>query len=159
MFVTVMYNFPEHNLFYIILNSVQYTKRNGYHMLHGNDCVLDLPVLRQSVVCSCLSGLSLFSYMLSIVWTAASIDGHLPFLAACTYYVIVILLFTYKLCSVLFCVVKMIIPVRCFTCGKVIGNKWEAYLSLLQADYTEGYLKLCFTRCITALDICREVEI
>jgi len=21
----------------------------------------------------------------------------------------------------------MIIPVRCFTCGKVIGNKWEAF--------------------------------
>merc|ERR1711976_447608 len=34
--------------------------------------------------------------------------------------------------------VKMIIPVRCFTCGKVIGNKWEAYLGLLQAEYTEG---------------------
>ncbi|CAM9828490.1 unnamed protein product [Phaeothamnion confervicola] len=32
----------------------------------------------------------------------------------------------------------MIIPVRCFTCGKVIGNKWETYLSLLQADYGEG---------------------
>lgn len=32
----------------------------------------------------------------------------------------------------------MIIPVRCFTCGKVIGNKWETYLSLLQADYNEG---------------------
>mmetsp|Transcript_1238 Transcript_1238/g.2222 ORF Transcript_1238/g.2222 Transcript_1238/m.2222 type:complete len:82 (-) Transcript_1238:2038-2283(-) len=32
----------------------------------------------------------------------------------------------------------MIIPVRCFTCGKVIGNKWETYLSLLQADYSEG---------------------
>jgi DNA-directed RNA polymerase I, II, and III subunit RPABC5 len=24
----------------------------------------------------------------------------------------------------------MIIPVRCFTCGKVIGNKWESYLEL-----------------------------
>jgi len=33
---------------------------------------------------------------------------------------------------------EMIIPVRCFTCGKVIGNKWDNYLSLLQADYTEG---------------------
>lgn len=33
---------------------------------------------------------------------------------------------------------KMIIPVRCFTCGKVIGNKWETYLGLLQAEYTEG---------------------
>ena len=27
---------------------------------------------------------------------------------------------------------RMIIPIRCFTCGKVCGNKWEAYLSLLQ---------------------------
>lgn len=35
---------------------------------------------------------------------------------------------------------KMIIPVRCFTCGKVIGNKWEAYLGLLQAEYTEGWV-------------------
>jgi DNA-directed RNA polymerase I, II, and III subunit RPABC5 len=33
---------------------------------------------------------------------------------------------------------NMIIPVRCFTCGKVIGNKWETYLSLLQADFSEG---------------------
>src|SRR5689334_1156387 len=33
---------------------------------------------------------------------------------------------------------EMIIPIRCFTCGKVIGNKWDTYLSLLQADYTEG---------------------
>lgn len=32
----------------------------------------------------------------------------------------------------------MIIPVRCFTCGKVIGNKWDSYLALLQADHTEG---------------------
>ena len=32
----------------------------------------------------------------------------------------------------------MIIPVRCFTCGKVIGNKYDKYLELLQCDYTEG---------------------
>ncbi|KAI8524084.1 hypothetical protein RHMOL_Rhmol13G0121900 [Rhododendron molle] len=32
----------------------------------------------------------------------------------------------------------MIIPVRCFTCGKVIGNKWDLYLDLLQSDYSEG---------------------
>mmetsp|Transcript_14221 Transcript_14221/g.26101 ORF Transcript_14221/g.26101 Transcript_14221/m.26101 type:complete len:86 (+) Transcript_14221:171-428(+) len=32
----------------------------------------------------------------------------------------------------------MIIPVRCFTCGKVIGNKWETYLSLLSASMDEG---------------------
>merc|ERR1711964_910657 len=28
----------------------------------------------------------------------------------------------------------MIIPVRCFTCGKVVGNKWVKFLRLLQAD-------------------------
>ena len=33
---------------------------------------------------------------------------------------------------------KMIVPVRCFTCGKVLANKWETYLSLLRSDYTEG---------------------
>ena len=32
----------------------------------------------------------------------------------------------------------MIIPVRCFTCGKVIGDKWDAYLNLLQKDTSEG---------------------
>lgn len=26
----------------------------------------------------------------------------------------------------------MIIPVKCFTCGKVIANKWEAYKRALQ---------------------------
>ena len=25
----------------------------------------------------------------------------------------------------------MIIPVRCFTCGKVVGDKWEQYMRLL----------------------------
>ncbi|XP_022157220.1 DNA-directed RNA polymerases I, II, and III subunit RPABC5-like [Momordica charantia] len=28
----------------------------------------------------------------------------------------------------------MLIPVRCFTCGKVIGNRWESYLDLLRDD-------------------------
>jgi DNA-directed RNA polymerase I, II, and III subunit RPABC5 len=32
----------------------------------------------------------------------------------------------------------MIIPVRCFTCGKVVGNKWEQYLTLLQSGKSEG---------------------
>ena len=32
----------------------------------------------------------------------------------------------------------MIIPVRCFTCGKVIGNKWDTYVNLLANDYKEG---------------------
>lgn len=26
----------------------------------------------------------------------------------------------------------MIIPVRCFTCGKVTGNKWQKYLDLIE---------------------------
>ena len=30
----------------------------------------------------------------------------------------------------------MIIPVRCFTCGKVIGNKYDMYLDMLNK---EGY--------------------
>ncbi len=33
---------------------------------------------------------------------------------------------------------KMIIPVRCFSCGKVIGDKWNAYLALLLDGRTEG---------------------
>eukprot|EP00759_Apiculatamorpha_spiralis_P040204 PhF_6_TR3885/c0_g1_i1/m.5488/K03007/RPB10, POLR2L; DNA-directed RNA polymerases I, II, and III subunit RPABC5 len=32
----------------------------------------------------------------------------------------------------------MIIPVRCFTCGKVVGNLWERYQSLLSQDLSEG---------------------
>ena len=31
----------------------------------------------------------------------------------------------------------MIIPVRCFTCGKIIGNKYESYMEMLNADYSE----------------------
>lgn len=30
----------------------------------------------------------------------------------------------------------MIIPVRCFTCGKVIGNKYDWYLDLLVNEYS-----------------------
>lgn len=32
----------------------------------------------------------------------------------------------------------MIIPVRCYSCGKVIGNLYETYQRLLDEDYTEG---------------------
>ena len=32
----------------------------------------------------------------------------------------------------------MIIPVRCYSCGKVIGNLYETYRSLLDKDYTEA---------------------
>jgi len=32
----------------------------------------------------------------------------------------------------------MIIPVRCFTCNKVIGNKWEKYNSILKSGKTSN---------------------
>lgn len=28
----------------------------------------------------------------------------------------------------------MIIPVRCFSCGKVVGNKWEKFVKLTQTE-------------------------
>jgi DNA-directed RNA polymerase subunit N (RpoN/RPB10) len=31
----------------------------------------------------------------------------------------------------------MIIPIRCFTCNKVIAHKWEEYLAQLQKAYLE----------------------
>ena len=33
--------------------------------------------------------------------------------------------------------VTMIIPIRCYSCGKLIGNKWERYLTMLQSDMGE----------------------
>ena len=30
--------------------------------------------------------------------------------------------------------IKMIVPVRCFSGGKVGGDKWESYLNMLQED-------------------------
>ncbi|AFM98399.1 putative DNA-directed RNA polymerase [Encephalitozoon hellem] len=32
----------------------------------------------------------------------------------------------------------MIIPIRCFTCGKEISSKWEPYLELLKTDKREA---------------------
>eukprot|EP00287_Rhodomonas_sp_CCMP768_P004333 CAMPEP_0196736452 /NCGR_PEP_ID=MMETSP1091-20130531/14520_1 /TAXON_ID=302021 /ORGANISM="Rhodomonas sp., Strain CCMP768" /LENGTH=73 /DNA_ID=CAMNT_0042080195 /DNA_START=62 /DNA_END=283 /DNA_ORIENTATION=+ len=42
----------------------------------------------------------------------------------------------------------MIIPVRCFTCGKVIGNKWIKYLELLHGghDEVEAFVELGLKR-------------
>ena len=34
----------------------------------------------------------------------------------------------------------MIIPIRCFTCGKVLGQVYERYLSLLDQQKTEEFL-------------------
>lgn len=36
----------------------------------------------------------------------------------------------------------MIIPIRCFSCGKVVGDKWEPYLTYLEEDLTEAYVSL-----------------
>jgi DNA-directed RNA polymerase I, II, and III subunit RPABC5 len=45
-------------------------------------------------------------------------------------------------CGVIFlCVVgeqQMIIPVRCYSCGKVVGNLYEPYKALLAKDHTEA---------------------
>ena len=32
----------------------------------------------------------------------------------------------------------MIIPVRCFTCGKVVGNKWDAFVEMLAHETPEA---------------------
>jgi DNA-directed RNA polymerases I, II, and III subunit RPABC5 len=50
----------------------------------------------------------------------------------------------------------MIIPVRCFTCGKVIGNKWDTYKRLCETTdttpcqilYTIGLHRYCCRRMI-----------
>ena len=33
----------------------------------------------------------------------------------------------------------MIIPIRCFSCNKIIGNKWEEYQSLLKSGKTSKF--------------------
>jgi DNA-directed RNA polymerase subunit N (RpoN/RPB10) len=32
----------------------------------------------------------------------------------------------------------MIIPIRCFTCNKVVANLWEEYLNRIQLKYSEA---------------------
>ncbi|GAA6026684.1 hypothetical protein JCM8202_002370 [Rhodotorula sphaerocarpa] len=32
----------------------------------------------------------------------------------------------------------MIVPVRCFSCGKVVGDRWTTYLQLLESGHNEG---------------------
>ena len=49
----------------------------------------------------------------------------------------------------------MIIPVRCFTCGKVVANKWETFQYLLKennGETTEGGDKTTMTEA-EALDL------
>lgn len=47
----------------------------------------------------------------------------------------------------------MIIPVRCFTCGKLIGNKWEEFISRVQNGENPaqilddlGFTRICCRR-------------
>ena len=55
----------------------------------------------------------------------------------------------------------MIIPIRCFTCGKVCADKWESYIELLKKGSTEaealdklGFKRYCCRRMIlTHVDI------
>ena len=35
----------------------------------------------------------------------------------------------------------MIIPIRCFTCNKVIGHLWEEYINKIQLAYIEEDIK------------------
>ena len=50
----------------------------------------------------------------------------------------------------------MIIPVRCFTCGKVIGNKYERYQDLIEQEVSKdeifrelGLTRYCCKRMLT----------
>lgn len=55
----------------------------------------------------------------------------------------------------------MIIPIRCFSCAKVIADKWEAYLELIKNGTSEaealdklGFKRYCCRRMIlTHVDI------
>ena len=47
----------------------------------------------------------------------------------------------------------MIIPIRCYTCGKVIADKWETYKLLIKKGYSEsdaldaiGFKRYCCRR-------------
>mmetsp|Transcript_23886 Transcript_23886/g.26145 ORF Transcript_23886/g.26145 Transcript_23886/m.26145 type:complete len:89 (-) Transcript_23886:87-353(-) len=59
----------------------------------------------------------------------------------------------------------MIIPVRCFTCGKVIGNKYDWYLDLLVNEYSAkdalnelGLTRYCCRRMIlTHVDLIQKL--
>ena len=51
----------------------------------------------------------------------------------------------------------MLIPVRCFTCNKVLGNKWELYEEYKNSGMSEkdifeklGLTRYCCTRMLTS---------
>mmetsp|Transcript_10494 Transcript_10494/g.15730 ORF Transcript_10494/g.15730 Transcript_10494/m.15730 type:complete len:92 (+) Transcript_10494:165-440(+) len=60
----------------------------------------------------------------------------------------------------------MIIPIRCYSCGKLIGNRWEMYIHLLQQeDKSEkqvldelGFNRFCCRRMmLTHVDLIEKV--
>mmetsp|Transcript_61678 Transcript_61678/g.138967 ORF Transcript_61678/g.138967 Transcript_61678/m.138967 type:complete len:88 (+) Transcript_61678:84-347(+) len=59
----------------------------------------------------------------------------------------------------------MIIPIRCYSCGKLIGNKWERYLQMLQSEMSErevldalGLSRYCCRRMLlTHVDLIEKV--
>lgn len=36
----------------------------------------------------------------------------------------------------------MLIPVRCFTCGKVLGDKWNPFINIVKNERSNGELNL-----------------
>jgi len=59
----------------------------------------------------------------------------------------------------------MIIPIRCFTCNKVIGSLWEPYLNLLEKGNTkeEALNKIglkrycCRSRILGNVELCEKI--
>jgi DNA-directed RNA polymerase subunit N (RpoN/RPB10) len=36
----------------------------------------------------------------------------------------------------------MLIPIRCFTCGKVLGDKWNPFINIVKSERSDGSLDL-----------------
>jgi len=53
----------------------------------------------------------------------------------------------------------MIIPVRCFTCGKVIGNKYEKYLKLTKEKQEKEQYKNNYDEKIDNNDIFKQLKL
>ncbi len=52
----------------------------------------------------------------------------------------------------------MIIPIRCFTCGKVIAHLWEPYLEKLQLHYDKALPELPVKTVGQALEINKQSD-
>ena len=47
----------------------------------------------------------------------------------------------------------MIIPIRCFTCNKVVAHLWEEYLNKIQLKYSEADGDIEKKRCVNVKKI------